>query len=177
MRLPIWCDITRTIDNVVLLLSWNVLRIVYLLLHLVIYSKSWECWWKMSVYIALIWLTLIYNFCWRHEYVGQLFYGIHFLWYIECYSLSLVHENGGYWYVLADKGVFWRASAGFDGQWRIWAESHCPPKPVSLGTQVNPWRAMACNPPFPAIARPYPPVWELRLKLRNEFGGLWRDPA
>ena len=36
---------------------------------------------------------------------------------------SLVHENGGYWYVLADKGVFWRASAGFDGQWRIWAES------------------------------------------------------
>ena len=35
---------------------------------------------------------------------------------------SLVHEKGGYWYVL-DKGVFWRASAGFDGQWRIWAES------------------------------------------------------
>ena len=37
--------------------------------------------------------------------------------------LSLVHENGGYWYVLAGKGVFWRAPAGFDGQWRIWAES------------------------------------------------------
>ena len=38
-------------------------------------------------------------------------------------SDTLVHENGGYWYVLADKGVFWRASAGFDRHWRIWAES------------------------------------------------------
>ena len=43
---------------------------------------------------------------------------------VQTYILvALVHENGGYWYVLADKGVFWRASAGFDGQWRIWAES------------------------------------------------------
>ena len=77
VRLQIWCDITRTIDNVVLLLSWNVLRIVYLLLHLLIDSKSWECWWKMGVYIALILLTLTDNFCWRHECVSQLFQGIH----------------------------------------------------------------------------------------------------
>ena len=83
---------------------------------------------------------------------------------------SLVHENGGYWYVLADKGVFWRAMAYLGGEHAV--TRHCPPKPVSLGTQVNPWRAMACNPPFPAIARPYPPVWELRLKLKNEFGRI-----
>ena len=51
---------------------------------------------------------------------------------------------------------------------------HCPPKPVSLGTQVNPWRAMACNPPFPAIARPYPPDWKLRLKIEER---IWRALA
>ena len=44
VRLPIWCDITRTVENVVFLMSWIVLRIVYLVLHLVNYSKSWECW-------------------------------------------------------------------------------------------------------------------------------------
>ena len=38
----IWCDITRTIDNVSLWLSWQILGIVHLLFHLVTYFKSWE---------------------------------------------------------------------------------------------------------------------------------------
>ena len=83
--------------------------------------------------------------------------------------LSLVHENGGYWYVLADKGVQLRLWACFSGQCR--AVRHCPPKHA---TQLSPWREMAedavfwrpmaCSPPFP----PKP------ANVGNLYGGQWR---
>ena len=77
---------------------------------------------------------------------------------------------GGHQPVLTGNGVFGRRARSNPPLHAV--TRHCPPKPVSLGTQVNPWRAMAYNPPFPAIARQYPPGLELRLKLRNKFGGI-----
>ena len=44
------------------------------------------------LYIALIWLTLTYNFCWRHECVSQLFQ-VSIFFDIEGYSLLYSNVN------------------------------------------------------------------------------------
>ena len=90
---------------------------------------------------------------------------------------SLVHENGGY------HGMFWRTRAYFGGHQPLLtgngvfgrrARSN-PPLSAQTRQSGNSGKSLAGNGVQSTISRhcpPYPPVWELRLKLRNEFGGI-----
>ena len=127
---------------------------------LAVISRRMECFPNVDSWSNIEWFTNGGRRCFGHT---------------STWKRRLLVCFGGQGRILAGNSRFWRAMAYLGGEYAV--TRHCLPKPISLGTQVNLWRAMACNPQFPAIARPYPPVWELRLKLRNEFGGLWRDPA
>ena len=77
-------------------------------------------------------------------------------------------------------GMFWRTRVYFGGHQPVLtgngifgrrARSN-PPLSAQTRQSGNSGKSLAGNGVQSAIARPYPPVWELRLKPRNKFGGI-----